>query len=231
VNQALCRTILSSDAVEQEFPMKTVVIIDDHQMFSDCLMIALSQEGFEVIGVLADGLSAAQDAISLRPDIVVLDINLPGMQGVDVAKEIRLKCPATRILFLTARDDQGAVRDAILAGANAFIHKSESLSGVKMALKQVESGGMYITPSLLGSMIIEWSRGTATPAYEILLTLRERQILKLVAEGHTTKEIATLLGISPKTVDGHRVRFMSKLDLHDLSSVVRFAVREDLIQV
>ena len=210
--------------------MTTLIIAEDHILVSDCMAAALTGDEFRVVACVRDGLAALDAVREHRPDLCLIDINLPGMQGLEVAKEVLKSTPNCRIAMITSRAEVKLVREAITAGATGFVLKSEGLSALRTALRLVSTGGIYVTPSLLGSMMTQWSRGIGCESQEVLLTLRERQVLKLIAEGSTTKDIGGALGISAKTADGHRVRMMAKLKVHDLSAVVRYAIREGIVE-
>lgn len=209
--------------------MTKVLIADDHKMFVECLQMILDKEHFEVVGAAGDGLEALRIALELRPHLVILDVNMPGMHGLDVAKEIQRQLPLTRLVFLTCRTDEACIRDAMRLGAKAYILKSEALNEIQVALRKVVAGDVYISVGFLGTLIVQWLQNREKEEESEALSLRERQVLKLIAEGHSTKEIAALLDISPKTADSHRTRLMAKLGVHEVAGLVRYAIRQGIV--
>lgn len=209
--------------------MTKVLIADDHKMFVECLQMILDKEQFEVVGAAGDGIEALRMALELRPHLVILDVNMPGMHGLDVAKEIQRQLPLTRLVFLTCRTDEACIRDAMRLGAKAYILKSEALNEIQVALRKVVAGDVYISVGFLGTLIVQWLQNREKEEESEALSLRERQVLKLIAEGHSTKEIAALLDISPKTADSHRTRLMAKLGVHEVAGLVRYAIRQGIV--
>lgn len=209
--------------------MSKILIADDHRMFVDCLQMILDKEQFEMVGIATDGVEALKLATELRPHMVILDVNMPGMHGLDVAREIQRELPLTKLIFLTCRTDEGCIRDAMRLGAKGYILKSEPLSEIQVALKKVMSGGLYISTGFLGTLLVQWLQDQNQEEEPVSLSLRERQVLKLIAEGHSTKEIAALLMISSKTADSHRTRLMAKLGVHEVAGLVRYAIRQGIV--
>lgn len=209
--------------------MTKVLIADDHKMFVECLQMILDKEQYDVIGTASDGMEALRLALEQRPQLVILDVNMPGMHGLDVAKEIQRQLPLTRLVFLTCRTDETCIRDAMRLGAKAYILKSESLHEIQAALRKVVAGDVYISVGFLGTLIVQWLQNRDKEDEGEALSLRERQVLKLIAEGHSTKEIAALLDISPKTADSHRTRLMAKLGVHEVAGLVRYAIRQGIV--
>jgi DNA-binding NarL/FixJ family response regulator len=209
--------------------MTKVLIADDHKMFVECLQLVLDKDQYEVVGTASDGMEALRMALEHRPHLVILDVNMPGMHGLDVAREIQRQLPLTRLVFLTCRTDETCIRDAMRLGAKAYILKSESLNEIQVALRKVVSGDVYISVGFLGTLIVQWLQNREKEEDSETLSLRERQVLKLIAEGHSTKEIAALLDISPKTADSHRTRLMAKLGVHEVAGLVRYAIRQGIV--
>jgi len=206
-----------------------ILIADDHQMFADCLRMILDQKEFDVVASATDGIDALNLALELAPQMVILDVNMPGMSGLDIAGEILRQSPLTRIVFLTCRVDEPSVRAAMQMGAKGYVSKSDSLSEIRVALQKVAKGEIYVSTALLGTLMVQWLQKKDHEGQEEFLSSRERQVLKLIAEGHSTKEIAGLLNISPKTADSHRTRLMAKLGVHEVAGLVRYAVRQGLV--
>jgi len=209
--------------------MMKVLIADDHQMFLDCLIMVLDQSEFEVVACVSNGLDTLKMAVELAPQMVILDVNMPGMNGLDIAGEILRQRPLTRIVFLTCRVDESCVRSAMQLGAKGYVSKSDSLSEIRVALQKVAKGEIHVSAALLGTLVVQWLQKKDEAVQEETLSLRERQVLKLIAEGYSTKEIAGVLHLSPKTADSHRTRLMAKLGVHEVAGLVRYAVRQGLV--
>jgi two-component system response regulator NreC len=209
--------------------MTKVLIADDHRMFVECIEVILDKEQYEIVGVATDGVEALRLALEHRPQVVILDVNMPGMHGLDVAKEIQRELPLTRLVFLTCRTDETCIRDAMRLGAKGYILKSEPLSEIQVALRKVMAGGVYISAGFLGTLLVQWLQDQAQEVEGVSLSLRERQVLKLIAEGHSTKQIAAMLEISAKTADSHRTRLMAKLGVHEVAGLVRYAIRQGIV--
>ncbi|MCX6603995.1 MAG: response regulator transcription factor [Acidobacteria bacterium] len=209
--------------------MIKVMIADDHKMFADCVEMALDKKQFEVAAIATDGLEALKLALEHRPQVVVLDVNMPSLHGLDLAREIHRVAPLTRIVFLTCRTDEACIREALRLGAKGYILKSEPLEQVAIALQTVSEGGTYISLEFIGPLLVQWLQKSDVETDPVALSLRERQVLKLIAEGHSTKQIASMLNISPKTADTHRARLMAKLGAHEIASLVRYAIREGIV--
>jgi len=209
--------------------MTKVLIADDHRMFVDCLEVVLDKDQYDIVGVATDGMEALRLALEHRPQVVILDVNMPGMHGLDVAREIQRELPLTRLVFLTCRTDETCIRDAMRLGAKGYILKSEPLSEIQVALRKVMAGGVYISSGFLGTLLVQWLQDPAQEVDGVSLSLRERQVLKLIAEGHSTKQIAAMLEISAKTADSHRTRLMAKLGVHEVAGLVRYAIRQGIV--
>jgi DNA-binding NarL/FixJ family response regulator len=183
---------------------------------------------YKIVGETGDGHAAMQLCIDLNPDVVVLDAKLPGLNGVDVLRRLTKLLPHMRVLDFSGHENPQLVREMLEAGAHGFVEKTAGLMEFKKGLETVAGGGTYFGPAiaaLLRSVVANPERaGTASP-----LTEREREILQLVAESNSTKEIASKLGISVKTVDNHRTNLMRKLNLHDVASLTRYALETGVI--
>lgn len=209
--------------------MSKVLIADDHLMFSECLQMVLDKHDYEVVGVALDGVEAVKLAMERRPQMVLLDVNMPKMHGLDVARELHSVLPSARLVFLTCRTDEGCLREALQAGAKGYILKSESLADIEMALRKVSAGELYVSAGFMTNLIVQWMQNRQKPDECEILSLRESQVLKLIAEGHSTKQIAGLLAISPKTADSHRARLMAKLGVHEIAGLVRYALQRGIL--
>jgi two-component system response regulator NreC len=204
-----------------------VLLADDHQIVRQGLRGILVAAGHEVIGEASDGREALKLARTLSPDIAVLDLSMPLLNGLDAAREIRRLAPDIRIILLTMYTDKGYVLQALRAGAKGYVLKTQAAEDLISAIREILRGETYLSPGVAASVVdavLESTNGAADP-----LTARERQILQLVAEGNTTKEIARLLNVSFKTAESHRNHIMKKLDIHEVAGLVRYAIRQGLL--
>ena len=206
-----------------------ILLADDHPLFREGLRHLLEAHGYTVVGEAADGHAAARAVRTLSPDIVVMDIRMPGRNGIDTTREIRRESPTLPVILLTVHDEPAYVGEALGAGARGFVLKTEASADLLRAVEEVLRGGLYVSPRL--SFAVEETIRTGVPAAPDPLSPREREVLQLVAEGRTNKAIAGTLVISVKTVESHRASIMRKLDLHDTASLVRYAIRNRLIDV
>lgn len=212
-----------------------VLVVDDHTIVRDgiCALLALAGD-IEVIGEAANGREALEMVKQLTPDVVLMDIAMPLLGGLEATRRIRKELPGTKVLVLTQYDDKEYVFPVIEAGAYGFISKTAASSELTSAIRYVYRGESYLSPSVTKLMIEDYQHGAAlrlkNDPYK-QLTDRERDILKLVAEGYTTQEIADILVISPKTVEGHRSSLMAKLDIRNRIDLVKYALRRGLIDV
>jgi DNA-binding NarL/FixJ family response regulator len=209
----------------------TVLICDDHSVFREGVRSILSEErDMEVIGQAGDGGEALTKVRELHPQVVLLDIAMPVLRGFEVVRRIQKIDPAIRVLMLTVYDDEDLVARCLIAGAAGYVLKDAPPSQLVYAIRTVARGEQYLSPKALKGVIgnfIEGSQKLAT-RYD-LLSDREREILIMLAEGDSLKEVATRLKLSVKTVDAHKYNLMKKLDLHDRTELIRFAIRQKLI--
>jgi DNA-binding NarL/FixJ family response regulator len=207
-----------------------VVLADEYSLVRQGLSLVLSSEPeIEVVGEVADGLQAVELARTLRPDVAVLDVLLPMLNGAESAKRITKVSPATRVLGMSGYSDPLYVREMMRAGALGCLLKEQGENDFIEAVKSVARGKRYVSPKVSAWMVHSEGRaGNGNPLD--LLTLRELEILKLLAQGRTNKEVAAVLDRSLYTVDAHRGRIMEKLDLHSGGEIVRFALRHGLIE-
>lgn len=211
-----------------------ILIIDDHSMFCAGIRALLTaQNNFEVVGEAADGLEGIQMATRLKPDVVISDLTMPNINGTEAVNIIKRRTPETRILVLTVHKAEEYIHMALKAGADGYILKDDSQDELINALSQILNGKSYLSPSICKNVVNGYLT-QQTPDNQILpswkeLTQRELQVLKLVAEGNKNKQIAEKLSISHKTVEKHRSNFMRKLDLHDVSSIVTYAISNGII--
>ncbi len=204
-----------------------ILLADDHLIVRQSLKALLEREGFKVVGEASDGHEAVRLAQSLRPDVAVLDLAMPLLNGLDAAQRIIHTSPRTKTILLTMHSEDQYVLEAVRGGIAGYVLKTQAAAELVQAIQQVARGLLYLSPGISRTVVQAYLAKTELPPDP--LTPREREVLQLIAEGKTTKEIAALLGLSVKTVESHRTRLMSKLDLHETASLVRYAIRRGLI--
>jgi len=205
-----------------------VLIADDHPLIRQGLRTLLEQHGFTVVGEAADGREAAQLAQELEPDVAVLDLAMPLLNGLDAAREITRTSRRTKTILVTVHTADQYVLAALQAGVRGYVLKSQAIAELVQAIQEVMRGGRYLSPGISEAVVQAYLAKTDLPADP--LTPREREVLQLIAEGKATKDIAGLLGVSVKTVESHRTRLMEKLDIRQTAGLVRYAIRRGLIQ-
>lgn len=208
---------------------KRIVIVEDHTAIREMLAEILRVDpAYKIVGESGEGLQACQLCLELKPDLIVLDARLPGMSGVDILRRIGKQLKQTRVLVFSAYESPALVREMLEAGAHGFVEKTAGLGEFKKGLGTIAQGGTYFGPGVAALLRTVVANNGSTTGIEAL-TEREREILKLVAESHSTKEIAQKLSISVKTVDNHRTNLMRKLNLHDVASLTRYSLEIGLI--
>ncbi len=210
-----------------------IVIAEDYTILREGLRaLVTSNSDFDVVGEAEDGLEAIRCVVKHEPDLVMMDLSMPRTNGIEAISEIKRRCPQTKVLALTVHKAEEYVLETLRAGADGYVLKDATHSELMMALENVLSGRRYVSPGVSDKLIEGYLEGK-TPSKETsswdTLTPRERQILKLIAEGYKNKEIADYLYISPKTVEKHRANLMRKLDLHSVSALTAFAMERGLI--
>jgi two-component system, NarL family, response regulator NreC len=205
-----------------------VVLADDHVLVRQSLKSLLEREGFHVVGEASDGQEAIRRVESLHPDIAVMDLSMPTLNGVDAARELSRSSPKTKSILLTQHNEDQYVSEALGAGVKGYVLKSQAAGDLVQAIRQISRGEAYLSPGVSGAVMEAFRSESERPRDP--LTARERQVLQLIAEGKSTKDIASLLGISTKTAESHRTRLMQKLDIHETASLVRYAVRRGIVQ-
>ena len=204
----------------------TIVLADDHAIIRQGLTpLFEAEEGMELVAEAGNGQEAWTLIESLRPDVAILDVSMPEMTGIEVTRRVVDAGVSTRIILLTMHEDPSAVLEAQEAGASGYVLKDNSFEELVQAVRIVVAGGSFVTPSVQQKLRKLQAEGRLAT----LLSKREREVIKLIAEGRSSKEIARLMDISPRTVDTYRKRLMEKLDLHTLADVVRYAVRTGMI--
>jgi DNA-binding NarL/FixJ family response regulator len=204
-----------------------VLLADDHQIFRQGLRAFLERVGFEVVGEAPDGREAIQLCERLHPEVAVLDVSMPLLNGIDAARGIARHCPRTKAVLLTMHTEETFVLQSLSAGVSGFVLKQRSAEELVNAIREVCKGEIFLSPGICRTVVQAFVNKTELPTEP--LSDRERQVLQLVAEGKTNKETASILDISPKTAEFHRASIMEKLGIHDTAGLVRYAIRLGLI--
>jgi two-component system, NarL family, response regulator NreC len=209
-----------------------VMICDDHALFREGVKsILATQTDIEVIGEAENGQEGVAKALQLYPDVVLMDISMPLLKGFDACRRIKKARPDVKVLILTVYDDEDMVARCLDAGASGYVLKDSPPLQLVYAIQAVNRGQQYMSPRVLTALVRQYlaQPPDTKEGYE-LLSDREKEILVLLAEGHSLKDIATRLVLSVKTVDAHKVNLMRKLDLHDRSELIRYAIRKRLVE-
>jgi two-component system response regulator NreC len=205
-----------------------IVLADDHILVRQGLKSLLEREGFQVVAEASDGQEALRHVQSLQPDIAVMDISMPTLNGLNAAREISRSSPKTKTILLTQHEEGQYIREALEAGVKGYVLKNQVASDLLLAIRQVSRGQVYLSPGVSSAVMEAYQSKSEKSKHP--LTSRERQVLQLIAEGKSTKDVASLLGISVKTAESHRTRLMQKLDIHETASLVLYAVRHGIVQ-
>jgi two-component system, NarL family, response regulator NreC len=205
-----------------------IVLADDHVLVRQGLKSLLEREGHQVVAEAADGQEALRLVDSLKPDVAIFDISMPVLNGLNAGREVARSFPKTKAILLTQHDEEQYVSEALDAGVRVYVLKSQAASDLLEAIRQVSRGQVYLSPGVSRAVMDAYQGKSARPKEQ--LTSRERQVLQLIAEGKSTKEVATLLHISVKTAESHRTRLMQKLDIHETATLVRYAIRRGIVQ-
>lgn len=208
-----------------------VLLADDHSLMRSGLKLLLARlPGVEIVAEAKDGREASAVAESLRPDIVFMDVDMPGCDGIEAAALIAQRSPATRVIILSMIDEPGYVARALRAGVSGYLLKDCTASDLEYAMRAALGGGLHMSPSVSRGVVDKHVRADGGPRSALdPLTPRQREILKLISEGRNTKWIAGSLGLSGKTVEAHRAQLMSRLGVRDVPSLVRLAMRAGLV--
>ncbi len=211
-----------------------IVLADDHAILRDGLSQAFQQEeDMEIVGQVGDGHAAVEKAKELLPDIVVMDINMPILNGIEATREIQRQAPGVRVIALSMHSAKPCIKEIFRAGAWAYLHKNCGFDELARAVRTVAEGKPYVSPSISNVVVEELGRmeeKIEATAFS-LLTPREREILQLLAEGGTVKHIAHRLHVSHKTVEAHRLRIMNKLNVDTVAQLTKYAIQEGLTSV
>src|SRR6267143_5875923 len=211
------------------------LLVDDHTLFRQGVRRLLEGESdFEVVGEAADAGEAVQKALDLRPDIVLMDIGMTGLSSFEATRQIRKNRPETKLLFLTMYDDEDYLVECMESGAAGYVLKDSPAAQLLNAVREVHRGGSYLSPRMLAQLVDDFrSRVKSTerlPRFATLTT-REKEVLKVLAEGNTVKEIACTLNLSVKTIEAHKFNLMRKLDIHNKAQLVQYAVQKKIIKI
>lgn len=205
-----------------------LLLADDHNLVRQGLSLLLTQKGFCVAAEVSDGLEAMRLTKELQPEVAILDIGMQPVGGIEATREILRDCPGTKVILLTMHTDEPYVLEAFHAGASGYVVKSEAGVNLVNAIKTVCAGSTYLSPKVSRTRVESHLQNEHTP--DPPLTLREQEVLQLIAEGNSAKEIARLLGISPKTAEAHRSKITNKIGTHGTAGLVRYAIRSGLVQ-
>lgn len=208
--------------------MIRMILGDDHTMFCEGIRTLLERDEMEILGTAENGQDLIRLARKVEPDIVITDMAMPVMNGLTAAREIRRHVPKARTILLTMFDEDTYVLEALKAGVRGYVLKAQAAEELVSAIRSVMRGSVYLSPSISQTVVDAYLNKTDMP-YDPL-TDREQQVLQLVAEGNTTKEVARVLGVSVKTAESHRTRIMQKLDIHDTAGLVRCAIRRGIVR-
>jgi len=207
-----------------------VLLADDHRLLLEAFH-KLLEPAVTIVGTVADGHSLLEAARRLRPDIIVLDIGMPLLNGIEAGRQIKKKIPEVRLIFLTVNEDPDFVTEAFRAGASAYLLKKSIGSELFRAIQQVMNGHTYITPLLADQMDESFARGTRQKKTTESLTPRQREVLQLLVEGHTMKQAAVILNVTQRTVAFHKYHMMEELRLKTNANLIHFAIKEGLISL
>ena len=212
-----------------------ILIADDHELVRRGLRATLEERpGWEVVGEAGDGEEAIRLSLKLRPDLLVLDVNMPKQNGLEVARALQERAPKIRVLVLTVHDSAQIVREIMQAGAKGYLLKSEAGKDLPTAVETVMQDQPFLTPSVTNIVLDTFLKSAPKPTSPetppVPLSTRENEVIKLLAQGHSNKDVARQLGISVKTVDTHRTNLMRKIGLHSITELVRYAIRNGLVE-
>jgi len=205
-----------------------VALADDHVLVRQGLRSLLERERFRIVAEASDGREMIRMVELLHPDVAVVDIRMPLLNGIDAVRELARSCVKTKMILLTQHDEAQYIHEALEAGVRGYVLKSQVASDLVQAIQQVARGQVYLSPRVSGAIVEAYRSKSDRPPDP--LSTRERQVLQLIAEGKSTKAVAVVLGVSVKTAESHRSRLMQKLDIHETATLVRYAVRRGLVE-
>ncbi len=212
-----------------------VLVADDHTLFRQGVKTLLNAEAdMEVVGEASNGAEAAEKAAEVRPDIVLMDIGMPGPSSFETTRQIKRNRPETRVVFLTMYDDEDYLVEGMEVGASGYVLKDSPAGHLVSAIRDVHRGGSYLSPRMLSQLVDDFRTRMKTservPRFATL-TPREKEVLKMLAEGNSVKEVACQLNLSVKTVEAHKFNLMRKLDIHNKAQLVQYAIQKKIIQI
>ncbi len=211
-----------------------VLLVDDHTLLRagmKALLHTTAATNVEVIAETGDGSEALTLIETLQPDIVLMDIAVPGLNGLEVTARSTKHFPHVRVIILSMYGNEEYVLQALRAGASGYLLKDSSTTELELAIKAVAHGEIFLSPPVSKHLVADYIRRTSSePHAQDTLTPRQREVLQLIAEGHTTRQIAEALTISIKTVETHRTQLMERLDIHDIAGLVRYAIRTGIVK-
>ena len=211
-----------------------VLVVDDHPVVAEGVRVVLEQhDNLEVIGMLHDGLEGVRVATEEEPDVVLMDVSMPGMNGIEATRQITSALPNTKIICLSMHTDQRFVLSMLEAGASGYILKDSLVENLVQAIQAVMRNEMFLSPAIASVVVKAYKSGRdgERESIESRLTAKEREVLQLIAEGNTSKQIATRLCVSEKTVSTHREHLMNKLEIRSIAGLTKYAIREGLTSV
>jgi len=204
-----------------------VLLADDHVLVRDGIKVTLEANGLSIVGEASEGREAVKMVRELKPDVAIFDVSMPGLNGVDAARIALKENPGTKVVLLTVHTENEYVDEALRAGVSGYVLKKQATADLVRAIHEVSVGNIYLSPGISRAVMEAFRSGKELAART--LTAREREVLQLIAEGKTTKEIGSVLGISVKTAETHRSRVMDKLEIRDTAGLVRYAIRMGLV--
>ncbi len=216
----------ASSAPAPDVPL-TLYLADDHKIVRDGLRVLLDRAGrYRVVGEAADGRALVEGVLSVRPQVVVTDMSMHELNGIEATRQLRSGGFGGVIVMLSMHDERRTISQALEAGVNAYVHKDHAFSQVVDAIEAARRGEVWLSPQLA-----HLTDGSEVPTLLELLTMREREVLQLFAEGHPTKEVASRLHVSPKTIEIHRLNLFAKLKVNNVVDLTRIAIKEGLVQL
>jgi two-component system response regulator NreC len=216
-------------------PKIRILLADDHTLFRQGIKTLINAEtDMEVVGEAANGGDTVEKATELRPDVTLMDIGMPGFSSFEATRQIRKNRPESKVLFLTMYDDEDYLVEGMEAGGNGYVLKDSPAQQMLAAVRDVHRGGSFLSPRMLSQLVDDFrsriKSATRLPRFATL-TAREKQVLKMLAEGNSVKEIACELNLSVKTVEAHKFNLMRKLDIHNKAQLVQYAIQKKIIRI
>jgi two-component system, NarL family, response regulator NreC len=216
-------------------PQIKVLLVDDHTLFHQAVGSLLSRNSdIEVLCGVSNGGDAVDKCVELRPNVVLIDISMPGLVSFEAARQIKKARPETKVLFLSMHDDEDYLRQALECGANGYLLKDTAGEQLIIAVREIARGGSHLSPRMLAHLVDDFRgrvKGPSQVARFGTLTTRERDVLKMLAEGKTVKEIACDFNLSTKTIEAHKFNLMRKLDIHNKTQLVHYAIQKKIILI